>query len=443
MKKLLVSGFFLIGLVIPVCLKAQLNHFFYFQTENKQPFYAKLDKKIYSSSVSGYLIIPKLTDGIYSIAIGFPKSEIEEQLYSCTVSSKDEGYLIKNFGEKGWGLFNLQSLDLTMDEKNKSGKDLKVIEKNDAFSAMLSDAVNDPSIKQTEKVKQTIKPVINKTVNSEPAVENTIKINSNEIKDSLFVEVKPNQIVDVKVVKKNVLTGSEGYEMVFIDKSGKQPDTINVFIPFEKVQVNNQTDSLISAKTGNDLKLEQSSSNENISNDLGFSVKTDSVNVENKEVVKKESKVDSQIAEKNTDIKFLSIELPSPNKKVSSPVEKNEEVPINQISTDSIVLAPNPMINSDCKSYATEEDFLKLRKKMAAEEVDDEMISIAKKYFKTKCFTTNQIKNLSVLFLKDIGKYNFFDLAYQYVSDSHNFSILENQLSDNYYKSRFKSMIRH
>ena len=79
---------------------------------------------------------------------------------------------------------------------------------------------------------------------------------------------------------------------------------------------------------------------------------------------------------------------------------------------------------------------------MAAKNDDDEMIDEAKKYFKTKCFTSLQIKNLSVLFLNDAGKYKFFDLAYSYVSDPDNFGSLQSELKDEYYINRFKAMIR-
>jgi len=40
-------------------LKAQQNHFIYIETENKQAFYVKLDKKLYASSPWGYLVMPK------------------------------------------------------------------------------------------------------------------------------------------------------------------------------------------------------------------------------------------------------------------------------------------------------------------------------------------------------------------------------------------------
>ena len=97
--------------------------------------------------------------------------------------------------------------------------------------------------------------------------------------------------------------------------------------------------------------------------------------------------------------------------------------------------------NSDCKAFAAVEDFLKLRKKMASESSDDNMIKVAKKAFHSKCFSTEQIKNLSFLFLTDGGKYVFFDIAYPFVSDSDQYNTLQSQLTDSYYINRFKAMI--
>ena len=101
------------------------------------------------------------------------------------------------------------------------------------------------------------------------------------------------------------------------------------------------------------------------------------------------------------------------------------------------------MVNSDCKAVASDDDFLKLRKKIVAENNDDDMIRTAKKAFRNKCFTTEQVKNLGVLFLKDEGKYSFFETAYPFVSDSEMFKNLESQLTDSYYINRFKAMIHH
>ena len=80
---------------------------------------------------------------------------------------------------------------------------------------------------------------------------------------------------------------------------------------------------------------------------------------------------------------------------------------------------------------------------MASETVDDDMIAEARKYFKSKCFTVLQLKNLSTLFLDDGGKYKFFDAAYTYVSDAENFINLQAELKDEYYTNRFKAMLRN
>ena len=78
---------------------------------------------------------------------------------------------------------------------------------------------------------------------------------------------------------------------------------------------------------------------------------------------------------------------------------------------------------------------------MVSETNDDDMIKVAKKTFKSKCFTTEQIKNLSVLFLKDEGKYMFFSAAYQFVSNSEAFNTLEAQLTESEYVIRFRVLI--
>jgi hypothetical protein len=94
-----------------------------------------------------------------------------------------------------------------------------------------------------------------------------------------------------------------------------------------------------------------------------------------------------------------------------------------------------------CKQSASEKDFLKLRKNMAAETNDEAMITEAKKQFKSRCFTTEQIRNLSSLFLTNAAKYQFFDASYLHVSDSENFSSLGAELKDEYYSNRFKALI--
>ena len=96
-----------------------------------------------------------------------------------------------------------------------------------------------------------------------------------------------------------------------------------------------------------------------------------------------------------------------------------------------------------CQTVANNDDFLKLRRKMAARTNDDGMLDEAKKYFKSKCFATEQIKNLSTMFLSNAGKYNFFSAAYNYTTDVENFSSLQSELKDEYYINQFKEMLHN
>ena len=80
---------------------------------------------------------------------------------------------------------------------------------------------------------------------------------------------------------------------------------------------------------------------------------------------------------------------------------------------------------------------------MAAVIGDENMLNEAKNYFMTKCFATEQIKNLGLLFLNEKGKFDFFDLAYTYVTDPDKFTVLQSELKDPYYINRFKAKLRN
>jgi Domain of unknown function (DUF4476) len=415
---------FSLSLLLTVNSIAQQNHFIYVQTENKHPFYIKLDKKILSSSASGYLIIPKLQDGDYTLSIGFPKNEWPEQNVTCNINKKDAGYLLKDFGSKGWGLFNLQTMDVIMSGVKPTEKTAAIEEnKQDIFSNTLSNVVNDPSIAK-------------KTVEKQPVVikEEIIPIIKEDIKpvaEVLIKEDSPKLITQISKLSANKRI--EGTDLVYIDMVNGKGDTVNVFIPEEIKEMPTQQEKKVTASLVEPFKKEDA---------LKEEIKKDGL-------IKEESQKEPV---KNAAPKFIDIELPNPNVKTDTVVK----LPVSSVTTenkpDIVQLVPEkpkennsrPVIaNSDCKNFASEDDFLKLRKKMAAEDNDDDMVGVAKKILKSKCFTVDQVKNLSVLFLKDEGKYKFFDAAYPFVSDSYNFSTLQSQLTDEYFISRFKAMIRH
>ena len=412
MQRLILSLFLLTAFIQ---LNAQQNHFIYIQTENKQPFYVKLDKQVYSSTTSGYLIISRLHNGSYNFEIGFPKSEWPAQHITCILDNKDVGYLLKDFGDKGWGLFNLQSAEIIMAEKGSNSHTGTSESRADDFSNMLSKVVNDPAIRQAYPVKDEPK-VIREAIQPVPVIKDE------SIKTEPAINITPVKSVEpeVPVIKRYSINQDDaGVELVYVDVINGKVDTINILIPIEKIPV-----KLMNEKPTTIIPPD----------------------------IKKEAPVKPEV--KTSNEKFLDIEVPGTVKESEvkkavevGGIEKKEVQIVQEVKVRDSLAAPvkarRVLSNSNCKNNSTEEDFLKLRKKMASENNEDAMIGVAKKFFKLKCYTTDQVKNLSVLFLKDAGKYTFFDAIYPYVSDASIFSVLENQLTEAYYISRFRAMLIH
>ena len=404
---------------------AQQNHFIYIQTENKQPFYVKMADHLLSSSSAGYLVIAKLQNGKYEMGIGFPKNEWPLQKITVTVKNNDAGYILKNFESKGWGLFNMQTMDIVMSSGTASLKDSTKETRTDGFADVLADVVSTPSIKEKPVAKEIKEEKTAPLVKTEPVAE----VNKTVVavkEDKPIVPVKEQPIKPAAKLSSTLDT--DGRSIVYADTYENKTDTIRLFIPYKPVVEIKET----------------------------IEKPVQPVETIKKEEPKQEIKAETK-QESKQDAKFIDMELPNPNKKVDSVVADKKEVvsneavnnkkeiaPVNKDITESKI-EPKAMVivNSDCKTNASEDDFLKLRKKMAAEKADDEMIVVAKKAFKSKCYSTEQVSNLSALFLKDDGRYNFFDAAYPRVSDTQNFGKLVTKLTDEYYVTRFNAMIRH
>ena len=376
--------------------KAQQFHFIYLQSDNKQPFYVRLNERIFSSSSSGYLVIPKMTPGEHKLIVGFAKNEWPLQNLNVQVAGKDLGFALKNFERKGWGLFNLQTLEV-INTASPGALDVaqSAESKTDNFSDELSKVVNTPSLREQKKESQLV-PQVKEVIPSE-------KVDP-EIKKSLG-----------SIQKISTSNHAEAIEIVYQDQQLAGIDTISIMISKDLFPITNT----VADKTP---------------------VQHDTSGLE----TKVESPVARVEAEVEPDPKFLRIEITNPNASDNKVNTKDQQtiteatpVPGNQTAT-----APK-MINSDCKQLASDEDFLKIRKRMTSEKNDGNMITAALKMFRQKCYSTDQVRNLAVLFLKDEERYRFFDAAYPYVHDSQNFKLLESQLSDPYTITRFRAMIRN
>ena len=420
----------------------QRVYFLYIQSELSQPFYVKLNEKIYSSASSGYLILSHLRDSTYDFSVGFPGKNVVEQRFNVKLSGKDHGYLLKNFENKGWGLFDLQTMGVMMSNSNvQTAVENKGPVKKDesAFTQILAKASDDSTLlekpdlpkvkeeKKTEVAKQEVKsPVVNEVTNQPGLKTETVKP---DLKPVVAIEAakQPEKTSEVITEKKTEPVVDKPTENKAVEQSSVQLKEQEQGKVEEKAQVDPPV-----YKKSEVLRKSESSTTE------GFGV----------------TYIDEQSDGARDTIKIL---IPQPKAEVQvEKTEVKEEKKFLDISTDTnkqetpVSVATDPKTTkpevavkkNSCPSLANENDFFKLRKKMAGEAGDAAMVNEAVKIFKTKCFTTEQIKNLSTLFLKDDGKYKFFDAAYLSVSDLENFPALQNELKEEYYLNRFKAMLR-
>lgn len=389
-----------LALLFSLTVHAQNFRFIYIQTENQKPFYVKMVEDRIPSSPSGYIIVPKLTDGSYKIVIGFPQSTLPELMFTVVLNESDAGFLLKNDIDQGIYMVDLQTKKLIPTERQwPAVKNWEMIPSQDEFARILSEVVNDSSIGQIKVFKKpsetTVKSEERKMVNPSTAVQPEAVIIIN------------NKAVISKLGQKNTY---EGLSVTYIDEA----DTVDVFIPTNKQLLLNVNEQM----------------------------RIDSLVVTNKkiDVVK--------------DVKFIDVELQNPyqqpdsgaikkgdfiitKKKNALAISQNQEDSISGLKTDTV------QVNTKCKKTATQNDFLELRKRMAAAKTEPAMRILAIKQFIIACFTTEHIKNLGVLFITEEERYKFYVSAYPYVSDAENFVTLSNQLADSYYINRFKAMLQH
>ncbi|SHN43428.1 DUF4476 domain-containing protein [Chitinophaga sp. CF418] len=107
-KRSLFTLFFL-GMTFRMLAQEQ-QYFVYIQSERSQPFYVRYDGKLIPSSDRGYLILSKMPAGTAALRIGFAKSDAPERQYQVRITGPaDQGYLLKQDGDRGYALFNLQT----------------------------------------------------------------------------------------------------------------------------------------------------------------------------------------------------------------------------------------------------------------------------------------------------------------------------------------------
>lgn len=427
--------------MLPIYLASQSQEkfFLYFESEQHQPFYLKMGDKVYSSETSGYFLLPSLSEGKYQFIVGFSGEQKRENRFEVAIEGKDNGYMIQ---EKS-GLLYLKEMHSDnkikpVDDPGMAGVTYEI--RTDAFSILLSKASNDPSL-----VRVPVFPV--KDVAKEtPAA----KLSETETIKDAVVDTDATEVVvksDVPPVVEAVLVDS-----VKIPQSGTNieeevaavSDSVIADPIFDTIEVISAIPEVIPdtlpASVSGVLRYSESSTAEGFLLSFIDLASNDTIRLV---IPNPRFKLVEDIPVKEEENLFLDIERKDLVKDSLPSVEANTKTDQPQIIVSNEKTPGNEEIKpgNNCRKIAGEKDFFKLRKNMAAHSSDEAMVDEARKAFRSRCYTTEQVKHLSGLFLTSAGKYLFFDAAYFHVSDREAFPQLKAEISDDYYLRRFHTLI--
>lgn len=133
----------------------QEQYYIYIQSEEHRSFYVRIGDEIYNSSGTGYLVIPNLEKNTYQLLIGYMDDPRTEWRFNCSLNASDLGFVLQKNKNSAIQLLNLKrqnglsgTLVQLQPEKKIEKHDLvSGSVSNDPFSSLLSEVVNDPSIR--------------------------------------------------------------------------------------------------------------------------------------------------------------------------------------------------------------------------------------------------------------------------------------------------------
>lgn len=142
----------LIVLLLSQSVFAQKEHFVYLQSDGGRPFFVRMGEHTYNSSSKGYLILSKMRDSSYTFRVGWPGKTDEQVYFTMPVSGRDRGLLLKHFEQEGWGLFDLQTLEVVRSHGAPNTNSSVKYEPRQVsnFTDVLAKAANDPTLRMKE-----------------------------------------------------------------------------------------------------------------------------------------------------------------------------------------------------------------------------------------------------------------------------------------------------
>lgn len=423
----------LINLLLFSSAFSQSKHFLYFETQNRQPFFARIKDKVYSSTESGYLIIPQLTEATYLITIGFPKNILPAHKYNIKIQDKDLSYRLEVKDSVLWDVYDVQNSTVLIAAEVAKPQVSYTQTQNDEFTNVLAQVSNTPSVKN-------INPDSEVETKTDTAIVSVSAKSVSEAKPPMPASTAKESTV-INISQTMSLIDSTGRSMIYTVKNGMKNDTVVVFISYKKSEniIQNQSAKInkdtvetiapLNAKTTTNAPVAKAQKLEAAPDKSPASVQA---TVMDKHIEEKDTKtaasVQTPITEKPIEEKTAkatdSLKASVTNKPIEEKAAKATE--------------EKPKL---CEILADDKDFIALRRKMVEENDEQKMVEVAQKAFKSKCFNTDQIKNLCFVILNEDVRVDLLEKAYPFVSDKNNFGSLVSLLNKPTNISRFNKLI--
>jgi len=404
--------------------KSQQYRFAFFQASANQPFYIRMDDTNYSSTSFGYLVLPKLKDSRYKIFVGLPNDKSSEQQFELIISGTDRGFELKKAPSGNLRLYDWQKMSFVEPVAAEvKPKEPASEMKSDNYSRLMAGVVNDPEVARVTIAAPVADPIVKPVAPAEQATVRSEKPGEQAPKQ---LSPLPQPFDSAKSVSKSTAAPSK-------PEDSTQPSVVIVEKPAPNAKKTIDSTTEVVVKRSSDIDSGKVSKAD-IDSPLIRLISDRSANGFREILI-----VDRNSRSSDTVQVLIPLEASAP---VADTVALYRVKKENSDSGTSGEVKEVQLINSDCKKFASDADVDKLRIAILNANGDDSKVAESKKVFKSRCFSTKQIRALSELFSSDDGRLKFFEASYPFVSDSGNFKTLVSLLEDTFYINRFKALVR-
>lgn len=460
------------------------SYFVYIQHEKHQPFYVKMNGKVISSSAKGYVILPKLPQGKVPLTIGFLKNELPEQEYTLRITGqRDYGYLLKNTQDKEFALYDLQTFATL--KPVGGGASAAAPQEDVAVTRISDDTASGETKAMMDSVQADVQAALAKTATdtapaSTPAKKSSFaealdKVVKDDRPDDMPLEIakpKPKPAEPV-VVETAVVVDTPAVDEEPAKKRNKRKDRK------EREALTEEERALLSSvleaekQAAADEALKETATTEEATVSAPVEEPAPTPKKEKKKKKKDQAEPEfidfgeagavKSAAEKpaeavvETVVDEATPEVSAKEEREARRQKRKAEREAadraaflkDSIANSEYAAVPEEaekkaikMVNSDCQKVLETDDFRKLLRTMNSKKTDEDMVDAFRRGTRAVCVSSEQVRALAQLIETEENRYQLLDAAYPRTYDSQNFSALGDLLKDDYYKGRFKAMVK-